>query len=104
RRSATRIAADLARMEPTLIRTFVVQQHAARTLHFDFRLELGGVLVSWAVPKGPSLSPKVRRLAVRVDDHALDHAAFEGMLPTSEPGRGAAVIWDRGTWTPDDDG
>jgi bifunctional non-homologous end joining protein LigD len=83
---------------------FVVHQHAARTLHFDFRLELGGVLVSWAVPKGPSLAPKVRRLAVRVEDHALDHAEFEGILPGSEPGRGAVVIWDRGTWSPDGDG
>jgi bifunctional non-homologous end joining protein LigD len=82
---------------------FVVQQHAARTLHFDFRLELAGVLVSWAVPKGPSLAPKVRRLAVRVEDHALAHADFEGILPDSEPGRGAVVIWDRGTWTSEGD-
>ena len=76
----------------------MVQQHAARTLHFDFRLELDGVLVSWAVPKGPSLAPKVRRLAVRVGDHELSHADFEGVLPNSAPGRGAVIIWDRGTW------
>src|SRR5271155_5056825 len=72
---------------------FVVQQHAATTRHFDLRLEVGGVMRSWAVPKGPSLDPSVKRLAVQVDDHAVEHNAFEG--PTD---RGGVVVWDRGDY------
>jgi DNA ligase D-like protein (predicted 3'-phosphoesterase) len=72
---------------------FVVQRHDATTLHFDLRLEIGGVLVSWAVPKGPSLDPRDRRLAVLTEDHALDHASFEGRI-----GSGTVVVWDTGTF------
>jgi bifunctional non-homologous end joining protein LigD len=74
---------------------FVVQFHRATRPHYDFRLELDGVLVSWAVPKGPSLDPKARRLAVHVEDHGLDHFDFEGAL-----GRGDCIVWDWGTWSP----
>ena len=73
---------------------FVVQKHRARALHYDFRLEIDGVLVSWAVPKGITLDPKARRLAVRVEDHQLGHADFEGVIP----GGGDVIVWDRGTW------
>ncbi len=103
KRSSDRSPEPVGTVSPIPGNLFVVHKHAARQLHFDLRLEMDGVLRSWAVPKGPSYDMADKRLAVKVEDHPLEYGDFEGIIPAGNYGAGGVIVWDRGEWVPLED-
>src|SRR5262245_42617664 len=89
---------DARPIAPAAARAFVIQQHDARNMHWDFRIEIDGVLVSFAIPKGPTLDPKEKRFAAQTEDHPIEYADFEGIIPKGNYGAGAMIVWDRGSY------